>query len=65
MHMQFFDFVRLSVLIKIHGISGQFLNKSLMTSILKIDVSRYGHPMRIQCRLSQELLQLFALYLHL
>ena len=33
-----------------------------MTSILKFDVSRYGYPMRIQGRLSQELLQLFALY---
>ena len=29
---------------------------------LKFDVSRYGYPMRIQSRFSQELLQLFALY---
>ena len=39
--MQFFYFVGLSILIKIHGISGQL---SLMMSILKFDVSRYGKP---------------------
>ena len=31
---------------------------------LKFDVIRYGYPMRIQCRFSQERLQFFALYLH-
>ena len=31
---------------------------------LKFDVSRYDYPMRIQSRFSQELLQLFTLYLH-
>ena len=31
---------------------------------LKFDMSRYGYPMRIQSRFSEELLQLFALYLH-
>ena len=33
MHMQVCDFLGLSVLIKIHGISGQFLDKSLTSSI--------------------------------
>ena len=30
----------------------------------KFDVTRYGHPMHIQSRFSQELLQFFALHLH-
>ena len=40
-----------SFLIKFHDVN------------LKFDVSRYGYTMRIQSRFSQELVQLFALYL--